>query len=159
MLAAPCTTSRKQTSPMPSRRPTIDPRLADYIARLDEINQLVIRNPGSVWRYLTDSRGPAQREFEDPLVLHDVVIVGGGPVGPLRCTRSGPRAQARARVRLGPRQNAAAEHMHDFVTRDGTPPDEFRRIAREQLATYSKVRSPMPASTRWPVRAARSTFA
>jgi thioredoxin reductase len=29
--------------------------------------------------------------------------------------------------------------VHNFVTRDGTPPDEFRRIAREQLAAYPSV--------------------
>ena len=30
-------------------------------------------------------------------------------------------------------------HIQNFVTRDGTPPDEFRRVAREQLAAYSSV--------------------
>jgi thioredoxin reductase len=29
--------------------------------------------------------------------------------------------------------------MHGFVSRDGTPPKEFRRIAREQLAPYDSV--------------------
>ena len=29
--------------------------------------------------------------------------------------------------------------MHNFVTRDGTPPDEIRRIARAQLAAYPNV--------------------
>ena len=39
----------------------------------------------------------------------------------------------------GPRRNAAAEHVHNFVTRDGTPPAEFRRIGRQQLETYRNV--------------------
>jgi thioredoxin reductase len=39
----------------------------------------------------------------------------------------------------GPRRNAAAVHVHNFVTRDGTPPEEFRRIARDQLASYANV--------------------
>lgn len=39
----------------------------------------------------------------------------------------------------GPRRNSAATHIHNFVTRDGTPPEEFRRIAREQLAAYPNV--------------------
>jgi len=30
-------------------------------------------------------------------------------------------------------------HLHNFVTRDGTPPEEFRQIARSQLATYPNV--------------------
>lgn len=70
---------------------------------------------------------------------YDVVIVGGGPSGLSAALALG---RARRRVLLcdsGPRRNAAAEHMHNFVTRDGTPPDDFRRIAREQLAAYPNV--------------------
>lgn len=70
---------------------------------------------------------------------YDVVIVGGGPSGLSAATALG---RARRRVLLcdsGPRRNAAATHVHNFVTRDGTPPDEFRRIAREQLETYPNV--------------------
>jgi thioredoxin reductase len=72
-------------------------------------------------------------------MLYDVVIVGGGPSGLSAALALG---RARKRVLLcdsGPRRNAAAEQVHNFVTRDGTPPDEFRRIAREQLATYPNV--------------------
>lgn len=39
----------------------------------------------------------------------------------------------------GPRRNAAAKNIHNFVTRDGTPPEEFRRVGREQLAVYPNV--------------------
>jgi heme-degrading monooxygenase HmoA len=54
--------------------PHDDPRLADYMARLDEINQLADRSPGFVWRYLTDSRDPTQREFSDPRVLFNMSV-------------------------------------------------------------------------------------
>lgn len=54
--------------------PHDDPRLADYFARLDEMNQLAEKSPGFVWRYLTDSRDPAQREFADPLVLFNMSV-------------------------------------------------------------------------------------
>jgi thioredoxin reductase len=70
---------------------------------------------------------------------YDVVIVGGGPGGLQAALLLG---RARKRVLLcdsGPRRNAAADHMHNFLTRDGTPPAEVRRIGREQLATYPKV--------------------
>ncbi len=50
------------------------PLLAEYIARLDEMNQLAERSPGFVWRYLTDSRDPAQREFSDPRVLFNMSV-------------------------------------------------------------------------------------
>ena len=39
----------------------------------------------------------------------------------------------------GSPRNAAAVHVQNFVTRDGVTPDEFRRIAREQLAVYPNV--------------------
>lgn len=70
---------------------------------------------------------------------YDLVIVGGGPSGLAAALALG---RARKRVLLcdaGPRRNAAAVHIHNFVTRDGTPPDEFRQIARQQLATYPSV--------------------
>jgi heme-degrading monooxygenase HmoA len=51
-----------------------DPRLAEYMARLDEMNQLAERSDGFVWRYLTDSRDPAQREFDDPRVLFNMSV-------------------------------------------------------------------------------------
>jgi hypothetical protein len=54
--------------------PHDDPRMADYMARLDEINQLADHSPGFVWRYLTDSRDPAQREFADPKVLFNMSV-------------------------------------------------------------------------------------
>jgi thioredoxin reductase len=69
----------------------------------------------------------------------DVVIAGGGPAGLSAALTFG---RARKRVLLcdaGPRRNAAATHIHTFVTRDGTPPDEFRRVAREQLRAYPSV--------------------
>ena len=67
----------------------------------------------------------------------DVVIVGGGPAGLSAALVLG---RARRRVLLvddaEKRRNAKAEHLHGFVTRDGTPPLEFRRIGREQLRPY-----------------------
>jgi thioredoxin reductase len=38
-----------------------------------------------------------------------------------------------------PPRNATAEYIYNFVTRDGTPPDVFRQIARQQLAHYPNV--------------------
>lgn len=72
-------------------------------------------------------------------MLYDVAIVGGGPGG-----LSAALALGRARKRVvvfdaAPRRNAAATHIHNFVTRDGTPPDEFRSVGRAQLAMYPTV--------------------
>jgi thioredoxin reductase len=71
--------------------------------------------------------------------MFDVIIIGGGPAGLSAALALG---RARRRVLLvdgGARRNAAAERVHNFVTRDGTPPDEFRRIARQQLEAYASV--------------------
>lgn len=71
--------------------------------------------------------------------LLDVVIVGGGPAG-LSAGLALGRARRKAVILdRGERRNGRAEHMQNFVTRDGTPPDEFRAIARAQLATYPSV--------------------
>ncbi|WP_224245405.1 NAD(P)/FAD-dependent oxidoreductase [Hyalangium gracile] len=72
-------------------------------------------------------------------MAYDVVIVGGGPAGLAAALMFG-RARKRALLcDAGSPRNAAAEHIHSFVTRDGTPPAEFRRIAREQLRPYASV--------------------
>lgn len=72
-------------------------------------------------------------------MIYDVVIVGGGPGGLAAALSLG---RGRKRVLLadsGPRRNAAAVHMQNFVSRDGTPPSEFRAIARQQLNAYPSV--------------------
>ena len=51
-----------------------DPVMAEFMAQLDEINQLAERSPGFVWRYVSDSRDPAQRELADPRVLFNMSV-------------------------------------------------------------------------------------
>ncbi len=72
-------------------------------------------------------------------MIYDAVIVGGGPAG-LSAALTLGRGRKRVLVCDGaPRRNAAAVRVHTFLTRDGTPPDEMRRVAREELARYPGV--------------------
>lgn len=71
--------------------------------------------------------------------LFDVLIAGGGPAG-LQAALTLGRARKRVLVADGgPRRNAAAGHMNNFVSRDGIAPADFRREARGQLAKYLNV--------------------
>jgi heme-degrading monooxygenase HmoA len=54
--------------------PADSPLMAEYIARLDEMNSLADASPGFVWRYLTDTRDPTQRELVDPNVLFNMSV-------------------------------------------------------------------------------------
>ena len=70
----------------------------------------------------------------DPMI--DVAIIGGGPAG-LAAALALVRACKRVVLYdCWPPRNAAATEVHGFVTQDGTPPEEMRRAAREQLARY-----------------------
>jgi len=69
----------------------------------------------------------------------DVIIVGGGPAGLSAALILG---RSRRRVLVcdaGRPRNAASRAIHGFVTRDGMPPREFLRAAREQLRPYDTV--------------------
>ena len=66
----------------------------------------------------------------------DAIIVGGGPAGLSAALILG---RCRRRVLIcdgGEPRNAASHALHGFLTRDGIPPAELLRIAREQLEPY-----------------------
>jgi thioredoxin reductase len=70
---------------------------------------------------------------------YDAIIVGAGPAGlsaALVLGRCGRRVLVCDDNR--PR-NAASRALNGFLTRDGTRPDEFRRLARADLANYPSV--------------------
>jgi thioredoxin reductase len=69
----------------------------------------------------------------------DVVIVGGGPAGLSAALILG---RCRRRVLLcdaGNPRNRVSHGVNGFLTRDGTKPDELRRIGREELARYPSI--------------------
>jgi thioredoxin reductase len=67
---------------------------------------------------------------------YDVVVVGGGAAG-----LSGAVALARSRrsvlvVDAGDPRNAPAGHVHNFLSRDGTPPSELYAAGRAEVGRY-----------------------
>jgi thioredoxin reductase len=71
--------------------------------------------------------------------MYDVAIIGGGPAGLTAALQLG---RARRKVLLldaGEPRNTKAVEVHGFLTRDGTPPREMRRLAHEELARYRTV--------------------
>lgn len=69
----------------------------------------------------------------------DVIIVGAGPAGLSAALVLG---RCRRKVLLcdaGEPRNAASHALFGFLTRDGTPPQEFLSIGRSQLAPYETV--------------------
>ena len=67
---------------------------------------------------------------------YDVVVVGGGAAG-----LSGALALSRARRSVlvidgGSPRNAPASHVHNYLGREGTPPQELLAIGRQEAAGY-----------------------
>lgn len=72
--------------------------------------------------------------------LLDCIVLGGGPAGLQAALTLARVHRSVVLVDEGPGRNAAAAHMQNVVTRDGTAPAAFRQIARDQLAAYGTVR-------------------
>jgi thioredoxin reductase len=69
----------------------------------------------------------------------DTVIVGGGPAGLSAALILGRCLRSVAIYDDGTPRNYASSELHGFISRDDTSPDEFKRIAREQLRAYPSV--------------------
>ncbi len=73
-------------------------------------------------------------------MMMDVVIVGGGPAGLAGALTLGRVRRDVLLLDSGEPRNAPSPAMHNFLTRDGTPPAEMRALARAELAEYATVR-------------------
>jgi thioredoxin reductase len=66
----------------------------------------------------------------------DVAIVGGGPAGLAAALMLGRSRKNVVLFDAGPPRNAAAVHVQGFLTRDGVPPADLRRLAHAELDRY-----------------------
>jgi thioredoxin reductase len=69
----------------------------------------------------------------------DIAIIGGGPAGLQAALSIGRLHRDAVLFDDGTYRNAAVSHMHNVVGNDGTPPEEFRALARKQLTAYDTV--------------------
>jgi thioredoxin reductase len=70
---------------------------------------------------------------------YDVVIVGTGPAGLSAALALGRARRTTLVIDGGPGRNAPSDGVHNFLSRDGIAPSDLRKIALEQLTTYSTV--------------------
>lgn len=71
--------------------------------------------------------------------LLDVVIVGGGPADLNAALVLGRCCRNVLLFDDGHPRNEVSHTLHGFLSRDGTPPEQLRAIAHEQLAAYPSV--------------------
>jgi thioredoxin reductase len=68
--------------------------------------------------------------------VYDVVIVGGGPAGLSAALILGRCRRQVLVCDAGQPRNARSSALHGYLTRDGTPPLDLLRLAREELQRY-----------------------
>lgn len=71
--------------------------------------------------------------------LWDVIVVGAGPAGLNAALVLGRCRRTVLMIDSGKPRNDVSHALHGFLTRDGIPPAELRRIGREQIAQYRSV--------------------
>lgn len=71
--------------------------------------------------------------------MYDVIVIGAGPAGLQAALTLGRMHRSTLLLDSGEYRNGTVLHMHNVVANDGTPPADFRAIARGQLAEYPDV--------------------
>lgn len=74
--------------------------------------------------------------LDTDIVRTDVVVVGGGAAGLSAALVLGRARRRVVVVDSGSPRNAPAEHMHGFLSRDGTPPADLLAKGRSEAESY-----------------------
>ncbi|AEH39013.1 NAD(P)/FAD-dependent oxidoreductase [Halopiger xanaduensis] len=67
---------------------------------------------------------------------YDVLIIGGGPAGLSAALQLGRSLRSVLVCDNGEPRNGPAAEAHGYLTRDGIPPEELRRLGREEVIKY-----------------------
>ena len=73
------------------------------------------------------------------MIAVDVIVVGGGPAGLSAALMLGRCQRSVVVFDSGTPRNAHSHALHGYLTRDGIPPSEFLKLAREEIAAYRTV--------------------
>ncbi len=71
--------------------------------------------------------------------MYDAIVIGAGPAGLQAALTLGRMHRSTLVLDSGEYRNGTVQHMHNVVANDGTPPADFRAVAREQLTAYADV--------------------
>ena len=69
-------------------------------------------------------------------MTYDVIVIGGGPAGLSGAVALGRALRSVLVIDSGEGRNAPAEGIHNFLTRDGMSPAEFRAAGRAEVQRY-----------------------
>src|SRR3954452_21699032 len=69
-------------------------------------------------------------------MTYDVIVIGGGPAGLSGAVALGRALRSVLVIDSGEPRNAPAEGIHNFLTRDGMSPAEFRAAGRAEASSY-----------------------
>jgi thioredoxin reductase len=69
-------------------------------------------------------------------MTYDVIVIGGGPAGLSGAVALGRALRSVLVIDSGEGRNAPAEGIHNFLTRDGMTPADFRAAGRAEVERY-----------------------
>ena len=71
---------------------------------------------------------------------YDVVVIGGGAAGLAGALALGRSRRSVLVVDSGEPRNAPADHVHNYLGREGTPPRELLAIGRREVELVRRTR-------------------
>lgn len=73
---------------------------------------------------------------DEPPGRYDVVVVGGGPAGLAGALTTARALRATLVLDAGQPRNAAADGVHNYLGREGTPPRDLLAVGRAEVEAY-----------------------